>query len=128
MLDEKVAQKLVHLRQLMNNSSRKEGNVLLIFHELFLMTHEGRDLSPDTLDWLNDTASLFLSTDLLSILAKHRLDVYAFKFAALHFVTIDDVFHDISNGEIFKNVHYLPPGAFNKLKRELLGPLHNATR
>lgn len=91
-----------------------------IFHELFLMTHEGRDLSPDTLAWLNKTASLLFSPDLLDVLSKLHLDVYGFTFAALRLIDIEDVIDDISNGDILKNIHNLPPGAFNKLKRELI--------
>jgi len=125
MLDKKIAQKLAHLRELTNNPSRKEGSELRIFHELFLMTHEGRDLSPDTLDWLNKTASLFFSPDLLNVLSKLHLDVYGFTFAALRLIDIEDVIDELSNGEILKDIQYLPPGAFNKLKRELLpGPQH----
>jgi len=122
MLEKEIAQKLAHLTVLVNNPSRKEGSILRIFHELFIMTHEGRDLPPDTLDWLNETASLFLSPDLLGLLVKHRLDVYGFMFAALHFTEVDDVIDDLSdkNGEILKGIRSFPPGALIKLKRELL--------
>lgn len=120
MLDKTIAQKLAHLSELTNDPIRKERSVLCIFHELFLMTHEGRDLPPDTLDWLNEAASLFLSPSLFNVLSKLRLTVYGFKFAALHLIDIEDVIDELSNGEILKDIHYLPPGAFNKLKRELL--------
>jgi len=39
---------------------------------------------------------------------------------ALIFIDIDDVIYDLSNGEILKSVNSLSPGAFNKLKRQLL--------
>jgi len=121
MLEKEIADKLTHLTEVMNNSNGNEGNVLRIFHELYLLTREGRDLSPETVDWLNETAITFLSPKLQKVLFDLRLEVYGFKFAALHLIDIDDVIDDLSNGEILKSIHSFPPGAFNKLKRELLG-------
>jgi len=79
-------------------------------------------LSLDTVEWLNESVSLFLSPPLQNVLTKLRLEVYGFKFAALNFIDIDDVIDDLLNGEILKSVHSLPPGAFNKLKSQLLDP------
>ena len=121
MLEKEIADKLTHLTEVMNNSEGKEGNVLRIFHELYLLTHEGCDLPPETVDWLNETAITFLSPELQKVLLDLRLEVYGFKFAALHLIDIDDVIDDLSNGEILKSIHSFPPGALSKLKRELLG-------
>ena len=124
MQEQEIAQMIAHLTELMNNPSRKEGSVLRIFHELFQITHEGRDLPPLTIEWLSETACSFLSPELLKILFKLRLEIYSFQFAALNFIDIDDVIDDLSNGEILKGIYSFPPGALNRLKRELLGPLN----
>jgi len=121
MLDQEIVKMIAHLTELMNNPNRKEGSVLRIFHELFQLTHQGRDLPPLTIEWLSETACAFLSPELLKILFKLRLEIYSFQFAALNFIDIDDVIDDLTNGEILKSIYSLPPGAFNKLKRELLG-------
>ncbi len=122
MQDQEVAQKIGHLHELMNNPARKEGTVLRIFHDLFELTCGGRDLSPSTAEWLSEAASFFLSPQLLRVLFNSRLEVYAFHFAALNFTEVDDVVDDLCNGEVLKSIHSFPPGAFNKLKRELLAP------
>jgi len=122
MPDKAIQQKIAQLTELLNSPDRNEGNVLRIYYELFQLSHEGRDLSLDTVKWLNESASLFLSVKLLNVLTKLRLDVYGFQFAALNFIDIDDVIYDLSDGEVLKSVHSLPPGAFNKLKRQLLSP------
>ena len=116
MPDKAIQQKIAQLTELLNSPDRNEGNVLRIYYELFQLSHEGRDLSLDTVKWLNESASLFLSVKLLNVLTKLRLDVYGFQFAALNFIDIDDVIYDLSDGEVLKSVHSLPPGAFNKLK------------
>ncbi len=105
MLAKEIADKLTHLTEVMNNSDGKEGNVLRIFHEIYLLTREGRDLSPETVDWLNETAIAFLSPNLQKVLLDLRLEVYGFKFAALHLIDIDDVIDDLSNGSILKSIH-----------------------
>ncbi len=121
MLEKEIAGQLTHLIEVMNNSDAKEGSVLRIFHELYLLAREGRDLPPETVDWLNETAIPFLCPQLQKVLSDLRLEAYGFKFAALHLIDIEDVIDDLSNGEILKNIHSFPPGAFSKLKRELLG-------
>ncbi len=121
MLDQEIVKMIAHLTELMNSPSRKEGSVLRIFHELFQLTHQGRDLPPLTIEWLSETACAFLSPELMKILFKLRLEIYSFQFAALNFIDIDDVIDDLTNGEILKSIYSLPPGAFNKFKRELLG-------
>jgi len=115
-----VAEKIVYLTELMKNSDRNEGSALRIFHELFQLTHEGRDLPPATAEWLSEAASFFLSPQLLKVLFKLRLQVYGFQFAALNLTDVDDVVDDLTNGEILKSINSLPPGAYIKLKRELL--------
>lgn len=118
-LDEKIA----HLTKLLKSPDRKEENVLYIFHEIFQLSHGGLDLQPETTQWLNESAGAFLSPQLLNVLTKLRLEVYRFKFAALHFIDIDDVIEDLSNGEVLKNTQRIPPGVIIKLKRELLEPI-----
>ena len=80
------------------------------------------DLQPETAQWLNETASAFLSPQLLNVLTELHLEVYRFKFASLHFTHINDVIDDLSNGEILKSTQNLPPGVLRKLKQHLLGP------
>ena len=100
---ELVAQKILHLiRDLLNTPGQNEGSVLRLFHDLFKLTHEGRDLSPEKLDWLNETTRRFLSPDFLTILFTLRLEVYGFYVAALSFVDIDDVVDDLENGDVLK--------------------------
>lgn len=101
---EVVAQKILHLRDFLNTPGQNEGSVLRLFHDLFKLTHEGRDLSPENLDWLNETARRFLSPEFSKILFKLRLEVYGFYFAALSFVDIDDVFDDLENGDFLKSI------------------------
>jgi len=121
--NKEVEQKIVQLTELMNKPSRNEGSVLRIFHNIFQLTHQGDDLSPEKVEWLSETARTFLSAELLKTLIKLRLEIYAFQFAAVSFIDIDDVIDDLSNGDTLKNITSFPPGAFNKLKRELLGSL-----
>ena len=85
--DQEVAQKIGNLTELMSNPDCNEGSVLRIFHDLFLLTHEGRYLPPQppvTAEWLSGAASFFLSHQLLNVLFKLRLEVYEFQFAALN--------------------------------------------
>jgi len=110
-----------------NPAGRNEGSVLRLFHDIFQLTHEGRDLPPVTAEWLSEAASLFLSPELVKVLSKLRLEVYGFQFAALNFTDIDDVAEDLSNNEVLKSIQSFPPGAFNKLKRELLGPTQQSS-
>jgi len=120
---EVVDQKIGQLAKLMKNPGGNEGAALQILHDLFQVTDEGRDLSPDNAESLNKTSCLILSPELRAVLVKLRLDVYAFQFAALSLTDIVDVTDDLSNNaEILKGIHRFPPGAVNKLKRELLGP------
>jgi len=116
----KITQKIAHLRNLIENPEPNVGVVLRTFHYLFQLTYEGRDLSPESLDWLNQTARLFLSPKLLEVLVKFHLEVYGFLFAALNFTDIDDVIDDISKGQVLKDIHSFPTGAFNKLKRHFI--------
>jgi len=117
-----IQQKIAQLMELLSNPESSEGNELRVFYELFQLSNEGRDLSLETLKWLNETARLFLSAQLVNVLTKLHLHVYGFKFAALNFIDVDDVMYDLSHGEILNSFHSLPPGAFNKLKRQLLEP------
>ena len=118
-----VQQKIAQLTELLNDpESNEEGSILRVYYELFQLSNEGRDLFLETLKWLNETARLFLSAQLVNVLTKLHLHVYGFKFAALNFIDIDDVLDDLMNGDILKSVHSLPPGAFKKLKRQLLEP------
>jgi len=50
-------------------------------------------------------------------LTRLRLEAYGFKFAALNFIDIEDVIDDLSYDNTLKNM--IPPGAFNRMKREL---------
>jgi len=118
-------QKIGQLAELMKNPAGNEGAALQVLLDIFQLTHEGRDLSPDTAKWVNQTACLLLSPELRAVLVKLRLDVYGFHFAALNFIDIDDVTDDLSNnGEILKGIHRFPPTAVNRLKRELLAGPH----
>ncbi len=121
--NKEVVQKIDHLTRLMNNPNRNEGSVLRIFNDLFQLTREGRDLLPETSEWLSEKAKTFLSPELLMVLMKLRLEIYAFHFASLNFTEVVDVIDDLSNGETLKNIKSFPTGAFNKIKRELLGSL-----
>ena len=114
-------QKMDHLRQLLENPEQNKPAVLQTFHDLFQLTHEGRNLSPESAEWLNQTSVLFLSTKLRDVLVKHSLQVYSFQLAALSLTDVDDVIDDLSNnGEILRSIRSFPLGAINKLKRELI--------
>ena len=123
-LDKKVASKLAQLIELMNDPGRKEGSVLRIYHELFLLTDQGRDLPSVFLEWLNDHATLFLCPELLRVLFKLRLEMFSFDFVAINLTDIDDVIDDLTYGNILESI--LPAGALVKLKRELLRPLQHS--
>ncbi len=96
---------------------------MYIFHDIFQLSPGGLHLQPETAQWLDESAGAFLSPQLLNVLTKLSLEVYRFKFAALHFTDIDDVIDDLSNGEILKNTQRIPPGVIIKLKRQLLEPI-----
>ncbi len=118
-----IKQKIGQLAELMKNPDGNEGEASQILLHLFQLTDEGRDLSPDTAKWIKKTASFILTPELRAVLVKLRLDFFIFHFAALNLTDIVDVTDDLSNNcEILKGIHSFPPGAVNKLKRELLGP------
>jgi len=120
---EAVDQKIVQLAKLIKNPTGNKGAVLKILHDIFQVSHQGRDLSPEHDEVLKKLACLLLSPELRAVLVKLHLDVYGFHFAALSLTDIVDVTDDLSNnGEILKGIHVFPLGAVNKLKRELLGP------
>jgi len=124
MHDKEVAQKIVQLTKLLNNpSGRNEESVLRLFHDIFQLTDEGRDLPLETVEWLSKAAIIFLSPELLKVLFKLRFKIYGFQFAALNFIDIDDVVDDLTNGKILKSAQSFPPSDFNKLKLELLGQI-----
>jgi len=103
--NKEVEQKIAQLTELINNPSRKKGSVLRVFHNIFRLTHQGDYLTPVKAEWLSDTArTLFLSPELLKVLTKLRLEIYAFHFAALNFINIDDVVDDLSNGEVLMGI------------------------
>lgn len=119
MSDKVVEEKLAVLTQLLQNPDREDGSILRIFHVLFQLSHEGRDLPPQTIERLSQIAGPFLSAQLLQVLTKVRLEVYSFQFAALDFIEIEDVINDLtSNDSLLSNI--VPRGSFNRLKRELL--------
>jgi len=119
-----IGQKILQLTELMNCPGRNSGSVLFIFYDIFQITNQSRDLPPETTEWLSGTARAFLSPELLKVLMKLRLEIYAFHFAALNFLDIDDVIDDLSNDKLLKGIPFFPPGAFNKMKRELQCPIN----
>ena len=48
-----------------------EGVVLRLYYDLYQLTNEGRDLSPENAEWFSRTAFLFLSPKLQTVLVKH---------------------------------------------------------
>jgi len=120
---EVVDQKIGQLAELMKNPSGNEDLASQILLHLFQLTDEGRELSPDTTKLVKKAACFILSPELRAVLVKLRLGFFIFHFAALSLTDIVDVTDDLSDScEILKGIHSFPPGAVNKLKRELLGP------
>ena len=59
--------------KLLKNPDRQEGSVQHTIRELLQLSHEGRELSPETVKWLKEIA--FLSPELLDVLTKLCLKV-----------------------------------------------------
>ncbi len=93
-MEEKVIeQKIARLKELLINPDQNEASVLSTFHDLFQLSHEGRDLSPEDAEWLNKTACFFHSLELYAVLIKYRLQVHGFQLTALSLTDVDDVMH-----------------------------------
>lgn len=123
MSSEETEPKILYLKEMIHKGSdQNKGRILRTISELFQLNQKGGNFSPETVDFINESANQVLSPELKTKLSKLRLDGYAFLFAAMNFVDIEDVIDDISNGgDILKSNPCFPPGAFSKLKRELLG-------
>ena len=118
--ESEIKQKIEKLRNLISNV---ESNDVLLhaFHELFQSSQSGRNLRPETIDWLNQSSELVLSPKLRETLFKLHLHRYAFLFAGLNLINVEDVIYDLINGDILKSsAAVFPPGARIKLQRELL--------
>lgn len=121
--NEEIDQKIHYLKDLISKDpDQNAGSILRVINELFQLNKKGINMSPETMDFLNESARKVISPTLNKTLSKLRLEGYGFIFAAMNFVDLEDVLDDLSNGgEILKSISSFPPGAFNKLKRELLG-------
>ncbi len=117
MSEKAVEQKIAYLTELQKTPDRKDGTVLRIFFDIIQLTDEGRVFPDQTVEQLNKSAGPFLSAQLFYVLTRLRLEAYGFKFAALNFIDIEDVIDDLSYDNTLKNM--IPPGAFNRMKREL---------
>lgn len=83
-----VVQKIAQLTELLNRPDREEESVFCMLYDIF-KSSLGGTLQAETVQWLNETVSAFLSPQLRSALEKLCLDVYSFKFSdAFHFNNI----------------------------------------
>ena len=97
MSENEIQKKIGYLTELLQNPDGKGGISLCILLDLFQITHEGRDLEPQTLELLNEAASRFFSPQLLDVMIRLRLEVCGFRFAALNFIDVDYVIEDLLN-------------------------------
>ncbi len=127
---EEIDQKILYLKDMMSKDpDRNVGSILRVINELFQLNQKGISMPPEKMDFLNESARKVISPELNKTLSKLRLEGYGFIFAAMNFVDLEDVLDDLSNGgEILKSTTSFPPGAFNKLKRELLGSTNQAVQ
>ena len=75
MSEKAIEKNIAHLVKLLKNPDRQEGSVQHTIRELLQLSHEGRELSPETVKWLKETASPFLSPELLDVLTKLCLKI-----------------------------------------------------
>lgn len=112
------------LTELFNGGGHKE-TMLAYFNFIFEITHQGCILSTENKNVLNQMALLVISIDLREVLIKIGGDGYAFQFAALQLINIDDVIKDLLNyGRLF---FVLSNDIGVKLQDQLLGPVETIT-
>lgn len=119
-MDEKVGEKINEL--IVHYSNRGDlATTMRMLYAIFRVTREGCDLSTEDVEGLNRIAVTFISRQLRAVLFNHGLHVYAFQFAALHLIDINDVVQDMTNDGALKFA--IPHGLFIKLRDELLKPM-----
>ena len=74
-------QKIAHLTEVLQNPDPNQDSVFCLLHAIFQLSRgRGVVLQPETVQWLDKTATTFLSPELLNLLIK-LCEVYSLKFA-----------------------------------------------
>ncbi|XP_057368813.2 uncharacterized protein LOC130689888 [Daphnia carinata] len=109
-----VDKEVQRLERLMKDS---EANMSEIIEIYFNIAKEGTSTVSSAMPFLKDSAVHLLSSELMKILKKHRLDAFSYILVANNLLDVGDIKDELENGDALTS--RVPPNAIRKLKTEL---------
>ncbi|XP_045028195.1 uncharacterized protein LOC123466488 [Daphnia magna] len=109
-----VDKEVQRLEDFMKDSQANLSEIVRIYYRI------AKDTSSDAssaISILNKLAVQLLSSEVIMILKKHRLDAFSYVLVANNLLNVDDVKDDLENGDVL--VTNAPSNAIRKLKAEL---------
>ena len=118
-----IQEELQQLEIFLKDADANASEIIRIYS---IIAKENSSDASNAVRFLNKSAALLLSPELVTILKKHRTDAYSYILVANNLLDLEDVKDDLCNGNVLTD--NIPPITCRKLKAELsLGAVANAS-